>query len=68
MKLSGNFRGQEVRGDCPHWVCDAGCQEPWLLSLLGATDLAGNPRVFGKGIDIGAYEYMSPRGFSIKIR
>ena len=35
---------------------DAGCQEPWLLSLVGETDLAGNPRVFGVGIDIGAYE------------
>ena len=34
----------------------AGCQEPWLLSFVGATDLAGNPRVFGKGVDIGAYE------------
>ena len=34
----------------------AGCQEPWLLELVGATDLAGNPRVFGAGIDIGAYE------------
>ena len=35
---------------------NAGCQEPWLLALLGETDLAGNPRVFGAGIDIGAYE------------
>ncbi|MBQ3343002.1 MAG: hypothetical protein IJG84_13965 [Kiritimatiellae bacterium] len=35
---------------------DAGCQEPWLLSLVGETDLAGNPRVFGAAIDIGAYE------------
>ena len=35
---------------------DAGCQEPWLLSLVGDKDLAGNPRVFGKRVDIGAYE------------
>ena len=35
---------------------DAGCQEPWLLSLVGETDLVGNPRVFGAAIDIGAYE------------
>ena len=35
---------------------DAGCQDPWILSLVGATDLAGNGRVFGGRIDIGAYE------------
>ena len=35
---------------------DAGCQDPWILSLVGATDLAGNDRVFGGRIDIGAYE------------
>ena len=35
---------------------NAGCQEPWLLELAGAKDLAGNTRVFGDGIDIGAYE------------
>ena len=34
----------------------AGCQDPWLLLLVGDRDLAGNPRVFGAGIDIGAYE------------
>ena len=35
---------------------DAGCQEPWLLSLVGDKDLGGNRRVFGKCVDIGAYE------------
>ena len=35
---------------------NAGCQEPWLLELVGAKDLAGNTRVFGDGIDIGAFE------------
>ena len=35
---------------------NAGCQEPWLFALVGETDLAGNTRVFGAGIDIGAYE------------
>ena len=40
---------------------DAGCNEPWLLSLVGDKDLAGNPRVFGAGIDIGAYECQKPK-------
>jgi hypothetical protein len=37
-------------------ACNAGCNEPWLLELAGLTDLAGNPRVYGDRIDIGAYE------------
>ena len=35
---------------------DAGCSEGWLLALAGLKDLAGNERVFGAAIDIGAYE------------
>ena len=35
---------------------NAGCNEPWLLGLVGAKDLAGNRRVFDAGIDAGAYE------------
>lgn len=33
-----------------------GCEDAWILSLVGSKDLAGNARVFGEGIDIGAYE------------
>ena len=35
---------------------NAGCSEPWILELVGDRDLAGNPRVFGEGLDVGAYE------------
>jgi hypothetical protein len=35
---------------------NAGCSEPWILELVGDKDLAGNPRVFGEGLDVGAYE------------
>ena len=37
-------------------LCNTGCQEPWILSLVGESDLAENPRVLGARIDIGAYE------------
>ena len=33
-----------------------GCEDAWILSLVGSKDFAGNARVFGEGIDIGAYE------------
>ena len=42
---------------------DAGAE----VSLASGTDLAGNPRVMGRGIDIGAYESQF-RGFSVRLR
>ena len=38
------------------------------LALLPSVDLAGNPRVFGKGIDIGCYESQRKFGFSLLIK
>lgn len=34
-------------------------------SVLPAVDLAGNPRVFGRGIDIGCYECQKKPGFAV---
>lgn len=56
----------------PRWksaACNAGCREPWILELVGEKDLAGNKRVFGDGIDIGAYECQKyPPGSALSIR
>ena len=38
------------------YAYDAGLMADWILDLVGDRDLAGNPRVFGRGLDIGAYE------------
>ena len=38
------------------------------LALLPSVDLAGNPRVFGKAIDVGCYECQTVLGFSFRIR
>jgi len=38
------------------------------LALLPSVDLAGNPRVFGKAIDIGCFEAQKTPGFSVFIR
>ena len=38
------------------------------LTLLPSVDLAGNPRVFGRGIDIGCYECQSQLGTTISFR
>ena len=46
---------------------DAGCQDPWILSLVGDKDLAGNQRVYYRGIDIGAYESQLNRPGSLLI-
>ena len=35
---------------------NAGLASDWIIALVGAEDLAGNARVFDRGIDIGAYE------------
>jgi hypothetical protein len=37
-------------------------------SVLPAVDLAGNPRVFGRAIDIGCYECQRKFGFSVLIK
>ena len=37
-------------------------------SVLPAVDLAGNPRVFGRKIDIGCYECQSEIGMTISFR
>ena len=48
---------------------NAGCQEPWILALLGEKDLAGNPRVYGGALDIGAYECQKDRpGLWLKVK
>ena len=33
-----------------------GCADDWIIELVGDKDLVGNQRVFGGGLDIGAYE------------
>ena len=35
---------------------------------MSATDLARNPRKFGKGVDIGCYECQKKKGFFIYVR
>ena len=37
-------------------------------SYVAAVDLAGNPRIFGKAIDIGCYEVQRDSGFIVRIR
>ncbi len=45
-----DFRLIKEYSDC----VDAGTNMPWMA---GAVDLDGNPRIMGRSIDIGAYEY-----------
>lgn len=46
-----------------------GLADDWIVNLVGDKDLAGNQRVFGKGIDIGAYEcQLNPPGFVLSFR
>lgn len=37
-------------------ACDKALQSGWILGLVGDRDLAGRRRVFGQGLDIGAFE------------
>lgn len=48
---------------------DAGHGADWLLSLVGGADLAENARVYGGGVDIGAYECQyTPPGMVFSVR
>ena len=50
----------------PNSPCrNAGVLEDWMAD---ATDLAGSPRVSGKGVDMGCYELFVPSGLNIIIR
>ena len=44
------------------------CNKGNTPSMLPAVDLAGNPRVYGKAIDIGCYECQSEPGFVFTFR
>ncbi len=46
------------------------CKHTALLEdwMAGATDLVGNPRVFGAGPDMGCYEFIYPLGLNIILR
>jgi len=47
----------DYRLDSSSPCIDAGTN---VSSLIYTTDLAGNPRIVGKGVDMGAYEYVAP--------
>ena len=48
---------------------DKAAQDAWILSLVGDRDLAGNRRVFGEGLDIGAFECQAyPPALKIIVR
>ena len=50
----------------PNSPCrNAGVLEDWMAD---ATDLAGSPRVSGKGVDMGCYELFVPAGLNIIVR
>ena len=50
----------------PNSPCrNAGMLEEWME---GATDLAGGPRVSGRGVDMGCYELFAPSGLNIIVR
>ena len=49
-------------------LVDAGSNELYALYATSATDLAGNPRINKKIIDIGCYEIASSVGLSIFVR
>ena len=57
------------RGDFtlrPNSPCrNVGLLEAWME---GATDLAGGPRVSGRGVDMGCYELFVPSGLNIIVR
>ena len=50
----------------PNSPCrNVGLLEAWME---GATDLAGGPRVSGRGVDMGCYELFTPSGLNIIVR
>ncbi len=40
---------------------------PYSVTALPAKDLAGNPRIFGSTVDMGAVEYQSPKSIPLEI-
>ena len=49
-------------------LVNAGSSERYAAYAISATDLAGNPRVIKKMIDIGCYEALSGIGFQLIVR
>jgi hypothetical protein len=60
-----NFTGWNCRLFSLSPCVNAGTNQSWMLY---SSDLDGNPRIIGRSVDMGAYEYMPPAGTLLILR
>ena len=63
-----NYAGGNYTPKSGGVLVDAGSNELYASYATSATDLAGNPRIIKKIIDIGCYEALSASGFQLVVR